>query len=90
MQQDLKGDFVKVKREGGTLENWQVVKYSHGVNVVVGKIYGDDCWREGMTLRTSFIVSLNDDTVETNNTIYKLGKPYVKPSIAATEGVNND
>lgn len=63
------------KRIGGTLENWKLIDfYTSGELVIVGDVYGDDNWREGEHIRTSRIVSLTQDTVETLNTVYKLGK----------------
>ena len=70
------------KRTGGTIENWSIVDYfGSGRNVIVGDVYGDSNWSEGFAIRTSEIVKIAEDNseVETLNTVYKLGKPYVNP-----------
>ncbi len=76
-----------VKRNGGTLEDWEVVPFWFDSNkmVVVGTITKDANWNgpghEEGPLRTSLIVEINDDQteLETLNTIYKLGKPREVP-----------
>ena len=65
------------KREGGTIENWSLVSF-YGEEtrmVVVGTLYGDSYWGSGGPIRTSLILSINEDETEaeTLNTIYKLG-----------------
>ena len=72
------------KRIGGTIENWSIVDYfGSGRNVVIGDVYGDSNWPEGFAIRTSEIVKVvataDNSEVETLNTVYKLGKPYVNP-----------
>jgi hypothetical protein len=42
--------------------------------VVLGNIYNDSKWFDGESLRTSLVVNITDEYVETLNTIYKLGK----------------
>lgn len=62
----------------GTLENWRLVDWckSKGDQVVCGWLYGDDRFEDGTEIRTSGIVKLDreNNTLETRNSIYKLGK----------------
>lgn len=73
-------DPITGKRIGGTLENWQYFLYNktetQDYYVIRGNIYGDTNWPDGLFLRTSYIVKLDEDNkiVETMNTIYKLGE----------------
>ncbi len=64
------------KRIGGRLENWEIILYPTGHHVIVGYVYGDNAWREGQDIRTSVLVSVDeeDGVAETLNTIYTLGK----------------
>jgi hypothetical protein len=65
-----------------TLENWYLVK---GLNNFVGNIHNDirKRWPDGRIIHTSYIdddkVKLSEyeegDIIETQNSIYKLGKP---------------
>lgn len=72
---------VTGKRIGGMLENWSLHCWNKSTEtyVVYGNIFGDPDWYEGMYLRTSAVVKVDEEngTVETMNTIYKLGKKYV-------------
>lgn len=57
------------KRIGGTLHNWYV-----SGNRVMGIIYNDDQWTDGIPLRTSTAISISEDRkrLETLNTVYTL------------------
>lgn len=72
------------KRQGGTFEQWFVVPYYGDTNrmVVEGAIVGDPEWGDKPYLRTSLIVSidLETNTLETINTVYKLGEAGVTNS----------
>jgi len=61
------------KREGGTLNNWFLGTRGKSM-VVCGWISGDVGWIATTALRTSTVVSLNSERVETLNTVYQLGK----------------
>jgi hypothetical protein len=69
------------KRIGGMLENWSLHCWNKSTETyaVYGNIFGDPDWYEGMYLHTLAVVKLDEEngTVETMNTIYKLGKKYV-------------
>jgi hypothetical protein len=64
------------KRVGGLIENWSLVPFYGDATklVVVGTLSGDNYWDQG-PIRTSLILSINEDETEaeTLNTIYKLG-----------------
>ena len=78
----------KLKRYGGIIECWELCVWgkrpmSMRVSttsddeydyVVRGRIYGDGHWPDGEFLRTSVVVNITEEYVETLNTIYKLGK----------------
>lgn len=65
------------KREGGLITDWRLVPLGGQEDklVIKGITSGDDYWADGKPLRTSLIVSINEDETEaeTLNTIYKLG-----------------
>jgi hypothetical protein len=65
-----------MKRQGGTIQQWWIDETTFAPDKVVrGVVEGDDYW--GRTpLRTSTIVSINENEteLETLNTIYKLGE----------------
>lgn len=64
------------KREAGRIENWV---YEPHDEWVVGNIYGDERFADGAFIHTSRVVSFDKDhtTVETKNSVFKLGKPLV-------------
>lgn len=66
------------KRQGGHIDNWQVVDYRGDGNykVVFGHVKGDSIWDNSPSLRTSLIVSIDREkkVLETLNTIYTLGE----------------
>lgn len=78
------------KRAGGRIENWKLVEFNdispfkgeEGRIVVVGTLHEDPYWGytpgEPGPIRTSLIVSINDDQteLETMNTVYQLGAPH--------------
>lgn len=71
-----------MKKYGGRLENWyeKTITYESGKpseSVVFGNVYDDPRWSDGTKVRTSLVVSLNEDqrTLETMNTNYSLGEP---------------
>ena len=64
------------KRQGGTLDSWFVFQYPTGEKVVIGVVSGDQYWWDQEVLRTSEIVELFDNCVETRNTIYQLGNYF--------------
>ncbi len=65
------------KRVGGLIENWSLVPFYGDETklVVVGTLHDDSQWGSGGPIRTSLILSINEDETEaeTLNTIYKLG-----------------
>lgn len=63
------------KKYGGRLEKW----WKEG-DRVCGKLYSDPSERfpEGAEVVTSSVVGLVGGILETLNTIYELGEPYVK------------
>ncbi len=65
------------KRTGGIIENWSLVPFYGDETklVVVGTLHDDSQWGSGGPIRTSLILSINEDETEaeTLNTIYKLG-----------------
>lgn len=71
-------DPITGKRIGGTLENWRYDCWCKSTEeyVIRGDIYGDTSWPDGLFLRTSLVIKLDEDNkiVETMNTIYKLGE----------------
>lgn len=66
------------KRIGGLIENWSLVPFygDESKLVVVGTLNDDSRWGTGGPIRTSLILSINEDETEaeTLNSIYKLGK----------------
>lgn len=69
------------KYQGGTLKHWKGIFNEHGELMhIYGYVYGDDRWRDGTDVRTSYIVDLQYDeesqtgVVETRNTIYQLSE----------------
>lgn len=80
-----KYDVTSGKRIGGTIENWSMHCWSKSqeVYVVCGNIYGDSCWFEGQSIRTSQVVKLDEEKglLETLNTIYQLGTKYVEEKL---------
>lgn len=70
------------KREGGKIEQWWIDRTTFGESqpVVRGYVVGDSYFGNS-PLRTSVIVSINEDEteLETLNTIYKLGEKRVAP-----------
>lgn len=66
------------KRVGGLIENWRVIPFMNNPNslVITGTLLNDSMWGPHGPIRTSLIVSINDDETEaeTLNTIYQLGK----------------
>jgi hypothetical protein len=69
------------KRIGGTINNWWINDTLFGKDspVVMGRLQDDSKWGESTLIRTSTIVSINEDEteLETLNTIYKLGEKRV-------------
>ena len=71
------------KEVTATLENWRIHPQ---VQVIIGEINGDVyCrWLDGTSILTSHIVGLSEmelkegTLVETMNSVYKLGKPWVE------------
>lgn len=61
----------------GRIENWIKLPWgTAGHDVIMGDLYESiEGQPEGVAIRTSWIVSISDDEVETRNSIYKLGKP---------------
>ena len=62
-----------MKMTDARIENWVRVG-----DVIYGEIYEDSKGRfvDGEGIVTSRIVSADNDTVQTVNTLYKLGTPY--------------
>lgn len=62
-----------MKMTDARVENWVRVG-----DVIYGEIYEDSKGRfvDGEGIVTSRIVSVDNDTVQTVNTLYKLGTPY--------------
>lgn len=62
-----------MKMTDARIENWVRVG-----DVIYGEIYEDSKGRfvDGEGIVTSRIVSVDNDTVQTVNTLYKLGTPY--------------
>lgn len=72
---------AKMKENKGTIENWQVAYQvlpssthltidSTEQNVVVGEL-------DGRRIKSSQIISIIGNELETENSIYKLGKPKI-------------
>lgn len=63
------------KRQGGTLSNWMLFEGSNGNWGIRGQATGDTNWPDGEWVRTSVIVSVDEEAgvAETLNTVYKLG-----------------
>ena len=63
-----------IPESNGTLENW----YKRG-EVYCGQIYGDTKGRfqDGEMIHTSRVVSRDDYTIRTLNSIYTLGDPHI-------------
>lgn len=78
---------LKGKRLGGTIENWKFISVGEPMQGTgqqcYGRIEGDDRFGDGGgdTFRTSEIIRHyeEDKILETRNTFYQLGAPYVKP-----------
>jgi len=73
---------ISGKRIGGTLEEWTVKPLLLGAGdleareCIIGTVYDDDFWDDGMLIRSSLIESIDVERgmVETRNTIYNLGE----------------
>lgn len=67
-----------MKPHKGTIENWEIRKHSMPMSMVLVPtnylvVYGIF---EGRGYRTSEIVGIKDDVIETRNSYYKLGDRY--------------
>lgn len=66
------------KRAGGLIENWRIMPFMNNPDslVITGTLLNDSYWGSHGPIRTSLILSINDDETEaeTLNTIYQLGK----------------
>lgn len=67
-----------IKRQGGIIQDWEVIDTYNGFQYVVGNIFDDEIWSQGVNIRTSVIVEIKDNILETKNTFYKLGNPRNK------------
>lgn len=56
------------------IENWYTQRTSSGKIRLIGEVYGHPYQPDGKHVMTSSIVKLSTKTVETENTIYTLGK----------------
>ena len=66
---------ISQKRNGGTLENWELIDCWNGNTVCIGTLVGDSNWDDGEIVQTSMVVSVNGKTLETLYTVYQLGTP---------------
>ena len=71
------------KKYGGRIEGWRISNWNaSGIQVAAGNLYDDPQERsiEGDFIRTSVVVKVfeNNTKLETLNTIYDLGEPYVE------------
>lgn len=57
------------------IENWYTTYYYDGKPVIHGSVYGHDRFEDGKNVRSSAIINvdLENNQIETLNTIYKLG-----------------
>lgn len=62
------------KENKGRIENWWIKTTSYG-DVVVGVIEGHPDFPDEALLRTSRVVNITEDLLETRNSLYTLGKP---------------
>lgn len=70
------------KRIGGTINNWYMYN-----NRVSGTVVGDSHWPDDTPIHTSSVVNLTKDTLETLNTVYKLGPHAFKLYIVVRSDV---
>ena len=61
------------------LQNWKLITSNDGSQVVMGTIYNDSRFYDGAVIITSAVVWFDGDAkkVQTNNTTYELGMPYM-------------
>lgn len=62
-----------MKKQGGKLKDWKIVKRDDGFMHVEGTIYNDPRFNDGDQIKTSTVVNMGFNAfVETENTIYSV------------------
>lgn len=81
---------MNTARDGGGLphiEQWEKVEWYGGGDVVTGYVYNDTRWPDGTYIRTSSVKSISEDNkrLQTRNTEYELGEPFIREIEAPTK-----
>lgn len=77
-------------KQTARLEDWSYVG-----DRLLGKVFGHPYHTDGIEVQTSTVLSPPDSVkeggeVETRNTIYTLGKPYVQPDFGSTTNAKEE